>query len=66
MIQKLLTPHEVAEVLGVNVETLNVWRATQRYSLKYVKSGRLVRYRQQDVEDFIESRIQEGGGLCNL
>lgn len=64
MIKKLLTPIEVAEILGVSVETLNVWRATKRYNLNYIKSGRLVRYRLEDVEAFIDSRLQEGGGQC--
>ena len=59
---KLLTPQQVGEILGVSVETLNVWRATKRYNLKYVKSGRLVRYRFQDVEEFIESRLRMGDG----
>lgn len=54
----LLTPSEVSEVLGVSVETLNVWRATNRYPLPYVKAGRLVRYRLSDVNAFIESRLQ--------
>lgn len=52
---KLLTPSEVAKLLGVAVETLNVWRATKRYPLPYVKAGRLVRYRQEDVQEFINS-----------
>ena len=60
-INKLMTPTEVAEILGVSVETLNVWRATKRYNLNYIKSGRLVRYRIEDVEAFIASRLQEGG-----
>ena len=55
---KLLTPKEVAEILGISVETLNVWRSTKRYPLPYVKSGRLIRYRRPDVEEFINSRIQ--------
>lgn len=55
---KLLKPQEVAEMLGVSVETLNVWRATNRYPLPYVKAGRLVRYRPDDVNTFIESRLQ--------
>lgn len=61
---KLLTPRDVAEILGVSVETLNVWRATKRYPLPYVKSGRLVRYRQQDVDAFIASRLQGGQPSC--
>lgn len=53
----LLTPQEVAEILGVDVETLNVWRCTKRYNLPYVKAGRLVRYRASDVAAFIENRL---------
>jgi excisionase family DNA binding protein len=56
----LLTPEEVAEYLGVSVETLNVWRCTKRYNLPYVKAGRLVRYRRADVEAFVASRLQGG------
>lgn len=56
--QRLLTPTEVADLLGIQVETLNVWRATNRYKLPYVKAGRLVRYRESDVAAFIDSRLQ--------
>jgi len=56
--EKLLTPKQVSEILGVSVETLNIWRATKRYPLAYVKSGRLVRYRPQDLDTFINSRLQ--------
>lgn len=52
----LLPPEEAAAMLGVTVGTLQVWRTTRRYPLKYVKSGRLVRYRLEDVQAFIESR----------
>lgn len=55
---RLLTPPEVADHLGVSVETLNVWRCTKRYPLPYVKVGRLVRYRVSDVEAFEVSRLQ--------
>ena len=54
----LMTPEQVAEYLGVSNETLNVWRCTKRYNLPYVKAGRLVRYRMQDVEAFVSSRMQ--------
>ena len=56
--KSLLTPAQVAEFLGVSIETLNVWRATNRYKLPYVKAGRLVRYRVQDLHAFVESRLQ--------
>lgn len=56
----LMTPEEVADYLKVSKETLNVWRCTKRYNLPYVKAGRLVRYRSDDVEAFIASRMQGG------
>ncbi len=56
----LMTPEQVAEYLGVSIETLNVWRCTKRYNLPYVKAGRLVRYRFEDVEAFVASRMQGG------
>ena len=53
----LMTSHDVSKILGVSVGTLAVWRTTKRYNLPYVKSGRLMRYRQEDVQAFIESRL---------
>tara|TARA_R110002072_G_scaffold289309_1_gene456273 strand:+ start:1183 stop:1383 length:201 start_codon:yes stop_codon:yes gene_type:complete len=55
---RLMTPAEVAEYLGVSKETLNVWRCTKSYNLPYVKTGRLVRYRAEDVTNFVTSRLQ--------
>jgi len=58
VLEKLLTPQDVSKHLGVSVETLNTWRATNRYDLPYIKVGRLVRYRSEDVNNFITSRMQ--------
>ena len=55
-LDKLLTPEEVASILGVSVNTLNVWRCAKRYNLPYIKLGRSVRYRYEDVQHFIKSR----------
>ena len=55
-ISNLLTPQQVAKILGVSVETLNVWRATKRYNLPYTKIGHLVRYKSVEVEAFIQER----------
>jgi len=52
----LLTPEVVSEILHVSEGTLMGWRSTGRYDLPFVKVGRLVRYRENDVLDFIESR----------
>lgn len=56
----LMTPKEVADYLGVSTETLNVWRCTKRYNLPYIKAGRLVRYRVEDLDQFVASRIEGG------
>ncbi|MEW8348574.1 MAG: helix-turn-helix domain-containing protein [Candidatus Thiodiazotropha taylori] len=57
-IPQLLTPEDVAEILGVTTHTLAVWRCEGRYGLAFIKTGRLVRYRADDVMAFIESRTQ--------
>lgn len=58
MNQILLTKEDVSKILGVSTGTLAVWRTTKRYNLPYVKTGRLIRYRREDVQAFIESRLQ--------
>lgn len=50
---RLLTPEQTAELLGVALNTLAVWRTTARYPLPYVRVGRCIRYRLADVEKFI-------------
>lgn len=55
---RLLTPVEVAKLLGVTVQTLAVWRCERRYDLPYVKVGSYVRYRPADIELFIERGTQ--------
>lgn len=54
MQSRLWTPDETAAVLGVAVGTLSQWRATRRVVLPFVKVGRCVRYRPQDVLAFVE------------
>ena len=53
---RLLTPQETSEILGISGQTLAIWRCNKRYDLKYVKVGRYVRYRYGDVLEFIQSR----------
>ena len=42
-------------MLGVSQKTLPAWRS-RRQGPPYVKCGRAVRYREADLEDFLESR----------
>lgn len=60
MNQNLLTPTQAADILGVTIGTLAVWRCTARYPLPFVKIGRRVKYRLSDINNFIEQ------GLNNL
>jgi excisionase family DNA binding protein len=55
-LETLLNTKEVAVLLGVAPGSLNVWRATRRYPLPYIKVGRHVRYRLSDVQEFLRSR----------
>ena len=53
---RLMTPAEVAELLGVREQTLTAWRHRGSQELPYVKAGRLVRYKAEDVERFVKMR----------
>ena len=55
----LLTPKKAAETLGVAIGTLAVWRCTARYPLRFVKIGRRVMYREQDISDFIDNGLSD-------
>lgn len=58
----LLTPAEVAERIGVRVQTLAVWRTSGRYGLPYIRAGRLIRYRADDVDAWLNKRRQTHTG----
>ena len=54
----LLTEVETAQQIAVAPETLTtVRRHHRRYGLPFVKVGRLVRYRQIDIDAWLASRI---------
>lgn len=56
----LYTTEEVACYLKIKVDTLQVWRTTGRYpGLKWVKVGGAVRYRGQDVLNFVNGEHQD-------
>ena len=58
LLPKLVSPAEAAAVLGVSPETLGVWRCTGRYNLPFVKVGRCVKYRRDDLAAFIARRTR--------
>lgn len=54
----LMTTEEAAAYLAVKPATLQVWRSTNRRKLPYVKVGGNVRYRRQDLDQFITDNLQ--------
>ncbi len=57
---KLLTRKQAAEYIGVEPSTLDVWASTKRYSLKFIKVGRLAKYRVADLDEFLSLRTVNG------
>ena len=55
----LLTEDEAAALLKVQPATLATWRVRGRPNLPFVRVGRCVRYRQQDLIAFINSQVRQ-------
>jgi len=53
---KLLSIKEAAEFLDVTPSALQAWRTCGRYDLPYIKVGRKVRYRLEELRLFLENR----------
>lgn len=60
----LLDDKAVAALVDVHPGTLAVWRTTGRYGLPFVKVGRNVRYRKEDVLAWLESRTRSTGATA--
>jgi excisionase family DNA binding protein len=58
MADKLYSPKEAAGYLGVSKQTLNIWRMTGKYSLPFIKIGRIIRYRESDLQAFLNGRVR--------
>ena len=61
---QLLTPAEVAAMLGIKEQTLTAWRCRGSQELEYIRVGRCIRYRPEAVEAYLQKQtvgaIQEG------
>jgi excisionase family DNA binding protein len=55
----LLTTPQAAHILGIKPNTLENWRCTKRVLVPHVKVGRSIRYRQADLQKFIEDRSHD-------
>lgn len=57
-IGEVLTTKEAAQYLGLKEQTLCSWRCHGLQELPYVKSGRLVRYRKKDLNEYIQRNMK--------
>ena len=57
----LLDEGPAADFIDVRPGTLSVWRSTGRYKLPFIKVGRRVKYRQTDLQEWLESRTRTNG-----
>lgn len=58
MEKKYLTPKELANYLGITTQTLAIWRTNKTYPLPYTKVGGRIRYKAEDVQQWLDSRQQ--------
>jgi len=58
--QRLLLPEEVAKYLGLKPETLAAWRSKNK-GPKFIRVGCRVRYRQENVEEWVEANLVDSG-----
>lgn len=54
----LLTEAQAARRLAVQRQTLAAWRCKKRYPMRFVKIGRMIRYRVDDIEAFLKKQTQ--------
>ncbi len=60
----LVTESEAAQILGIAKGTLSVWRSTGRHDLPFIKVGGAVRYSQQALATWLESRTRSNGATA--
>ena len=56
MSETLLTRAECASYLRLKSQTLAAWACRHQNALPYVKIGRLIRYRLEDVQAFLRAQ----------
>lgn len=61
---ELLDEKQAAAKLDVTPGTLSVWRSTGRYALPFVKVGRNVRYRRNDLDAWLAKRTRPSGATA--
>ncbi|MBW1936385.1 MAG: helix-turn-helix domain-containing protein [Deltaproteobacteria bacterium] len=52
--EKLLTPENLCELLGIKTSTLYAW--TSRNLIPYLKVNGLLRFREREIEEWLKSK----------
>jgi len=52
----VFTTRQAAQYLGLSISTLNKWRC-YGFGPRYLKLGRAVRYRQEELDRYLDTRI---------
>jgi len=52
--EKLLTPENLCELLGIRPSTLYAW--TSRNLIPYLKVNGLLRFREREIEEWLKSK----------
>jgi hypothetical protein len=55
--ERKLNEQEAAKFVGVTVHALRAWRWRKKDGPNYLKLGSCVRYRERDLEAYLESRL---------
>lgn len=63
---KYYSPQQLAELLQTTVQTLASWRSSGRYNLPFIKVGRKVLYRSEDVDAWLDARLKKSSGEVKL
>ncbi|EIC19839.1 helix-turn-helix domain-containing protein [Thiorhodovibrio frisius] len=53
----LLDTKQAAAYLNISPSTLETWRVRKTCIIPYLKLGKSVRYRKQDLDSYIESMV---------
>ncbi len=54
----VMTTRQAASYVGLSVSTLNKWRC-YGFGPKYLKLGRAVRYRQEELDRYLAGRLYQ-------
>ena len=52
---RLMDQKTAAAYLGTTVGSLNVWRATGKHKIPYVRLGSCIRYKKEDLDAWIDA-----------